>query len=347
MRVIRFNNVAQSLKLEPESFDDLYLIARVVSGGDVVEAKSLRRFRASEGDVGEQKEVTIRLQVERAEVDKSADMLRITGKIVGGHPEEFIRMGSYHTINLGAGEIIDIQKPEWKDYLLKRIKQAMLDSKKPKLGIIVMDDELATIAYVKGYGIEILSQLYSKLSKRMKEKDFEKQKEQYFNDLIKSANNMKVDIVVLAGPGFTKDDLKKHIAQKGAKVEKKVFYTAASDAERSGVREVMQSDIVADIFEKEHVRKEFEYLNIFLQGVRTSGAFYGNAQVREALESYRAGIVLVNDSVLDDKQVKELLDIADQSKVRIEIFNSEDDAGMQLKNFKDIAAISKLLMSKE
>ncbi len=343
MRVIRFNSVTNSLKLEPESFDDLYLIARITAQDDVIEAHTTRRFRPSEGEKGEQKDVVIKLSVEKVEIDKNADMLRFTGKIISGRPMEYIRVGSYHTINIAAGDTLDMQKPEWKDYILKRVKQAMLESKKPKLGIVVMDDEMATLAYVKGYGIEIITELYSKLSKRMKEKDFEKQREQYFNDIIKSAGNMKVDIVVFAGPGFTKDDLKKYIQSKGIDVGKRVFYTSASDAERSGVREVMQSEMISDIFEKEHVKKEFEYLNLFLQGLRGSGSFYGTAQVKAALEEYKAGMVLVNDSSLNDSEIKDLLDMADRNKVKIEIFNSEDDAGMQLKNFKNIAAISKLL----
>ena len=56
------------------------------------------------------------------------------------------------------------------------------------------------MSYIKGYGIEVVSELYSRLSKRMKEKDFEKAREKYFETIIAAVKNMSVDMVVIAGP---------------------------------------------------------------------------------------------------------------------------------------------------
>ena len=77
MRVVRFNSSTKDLKLVPSSFDDLYLLARIIGAGDVVTASTTRRFRPSEGDEGEQKEVVITLAVEKVEVDKNALKLRL------------------------------------------------------------------------------------------------------------------------------------------------------------------------------------------------------------------------------------------------------------------------------
>ena len=339
MRSVRLNEVSGVLKAEPESFDDLYLLAIVITKGDSVGAKSTRRFRASEGDKGEQKDVFIKLTVEKTEIDKAAGRLRVSGKITSGNPEEFVAIGSYHTLNIGPGDALDIQKGEWKDYILSRIRQAVAESKKPRLGVIVLDDEKALVAYIKGYGIELISELYSRLSKKMKEKDFEKQRLQYFNDVIAAIKNMSVDMVVVAGPGFTREDIKKYMETMDIDTGKRLIYTPASDAERSGIREALQSDAVAKVLENEHVKKEFAYLNEFLASLRAGGKFYGIDGVREGIDNRRIGIVLVNDSALNDEKTKELLDYADKHKIKIEIFNADDDAGIQLKNFKDIAGV--------
>lgn len=344
MRIIRFNGVSNSLKLEPESVEDLYVLAIIISKNDAVESKTSRRFRPTEGDKGEQKDVIIKISVESSEIDKNSGRLRLLGKILSGKPEEFVTLGSYHTLNIGAGDIIDIQKEEWKEYVLKRIKQAVVESRKPRLGIVVLDDEKALVSYIKGYGIEIISELYSRLSKRMKEKDYQKQRDEYFKDVINSINNMNVDIVVVAGPGFTKDDIKKYMSDMGIEISKQIAYCPASDAERSGIREVMQSPVVGKILENEHVKKEFEYLNIFLGGLRFGASFFGIEGVREALGSHRIGVVMINDSSLNDEKMKEILDRVDESGIKIEIFNAEDDAGAQLHGFKDIAAISSSLL---
>ncbi|MDE1855846.1 MAG: hypothetical protein KGH49_01255, partial [Candidatus Micrarchaeota archaeon] len=186
-------------------------------------------------------------------------------------------------------------------------------------------------------------ELYSKLSKRMKEKDYEAQREKYFIEIIKAIENMKVDIVVVAGPGFTKDDIKKYIVNKGIKIEKKLVYALASDAERGGIREAMQSDAVTALLAQEQVKREFELLNKFLSGLKLGSSYYGVTDVMKSLEEYDAAVVMVNDTALNKKEIQEALDIADGQKVRIEIFNSEDDAGRQLANFKGIASMSKRL----
>ncbi|MCL5419279.1 MAG: mRNA surveillance protein pelota [Candidatus Marsarchaeota archaeon] len=339
MRIMRFNRVSNAIKLEPESFDDLYLLAMIIAPGDRVEGRGYRRFRASEGDVGEQKEVFIEVSVEKVEIDKSAGRLRLIGTILQGRPAEYVSMGGHHTINVAEGDIIDVMKPEWKEYILKRLKQAQAEARKPKLGIIVMDDEKALVSYIRGYGIDIVAELYSHLSKRMKEKDYGKQRVQYFNDIIKSAENMSVDIIIIAGPGFTKDDLRKHISDMNIETKKRLVYAAASDAERSGIREVMRSGTVGELLQNEHVKKEFEYLNVFLAQLRAGQAASGAEGVAKAIAEARPQRILVNDSAINEPAIKRVLDLADSKGIRIEIYNADDDAGMQLRSFRDIAAI--------
>lgn len=345
MRIIRFYDSTNLLKIEPESFEDLYLLAMVVGAGDVVSSKSSRRFKASEGDTGEQKDVFISISLEKIELDKSAGRLRLAGRIVGGKPEEFIRLSSYHTLNIGPSDMLEIQKKEWKSYIIKRLKQSVAESKRPKLGIIAVDDEKATVAYVRGYGIDIVGELYSHLSKRMKEKDYENQRAVYFNELIKTANEMKVDIVIIAGPGFTKDDIKKYIKANNTEVKKRFEYASASDSERSGVREVVNSESTSKILESEHVKKEFWYLNLFFRGLRISKSLVGPDAIVDALKKHSAGIILVNDSVLNDEKIKQVLDQADMRGVKIEIFNSDDEAGAQLKGFKNLVGLDRSLLA--
>jgi len=344
MRIIRFYEASKTLKLVPESFEDLYLLDRVLSVGDLVASRSYRRFKSSDEDTGEQKEVFLRLALEKAEVDRSASRLRLTGKILEARPEEFVRLNTYHTLNIAPSDELEITKPEWREYILKRLKQSVQESKRPRLGIIAMDDEKATMAYVMGYGIEITGELYSGLSKKMKEKEFEAQRIKYFDEILAAATRMNVDIVVLAGPGFTKDDIKKYVEARGVRVGKRLFYASSGDAERTGIREIMQSSETSRILESEHVRREFQYLNIFFGSLRAGRSIYGAEKVGKALDGYTLGVVIVNDSVINNEQIRVLLEKADRNGVRIEIFNSEDEAGSQLSGFGNIAGIEKSLL---
>ena len=337
MKILGFNNISNVMRLEPESFDDLYLLAVVINHGDEVEGKSTRRFRPSEGDKGEQKEIRVKIDVEKAEIDRSAFRLRVSGKIIDGSPLEFISMGSYHTLNIEPRDVISVHKEEWKEYIMRRLKEAVAEAKKARLGIVAMDEEKASFAYIKGYGIDIFSEIYSKLSKKMNEKEYKKQKEAFFDSVISTVNNMLVDVVVIGGPGFTKEDMKKYMDGNRKSIDKRVSYVQASDAERSGIREIMQSEAVAKLLENERVKKEFWYLNMFLSGLVSGRSVYGADNIESRINEIK--LVMVNDDVLNEKEVKKVLDIADAHGVKIEIFNSGDDAGMQLVRFKGIAAV--------
>ncbi|MCL5675332.1 MAG: mRNA surveillance protein pelota [Candidatus Marsarchaeota archaeon] len=341
MKILGFNAVSNRLRLVPESFEDLYLLARIIASGDRIGARSYRRFKSTEDDEGEQKEVFIVIEVEKVEIDRGAGRLRLTGKIAEGRPEEYVRLRAYHTLNIGATEEMEITKQEWKDYILKRIRQAVEEAKRPRLGIIVLDDEKALAAYVRGYGIDIVAEIYSKLSKKMSEKEFEKQRNKYFDEVIAEASGMEIEIVIIAGPGFTKDDIALYMKDRGIATGKKVVYAQASDTERSGIREVTQSETVSKILENEHVKKEFGYLNAFFTSLRLGRGIKGNDEVYRALSEYRLGVVMVNDSMINREEIKRTLDLADRSNVKIEIFNEEDEAGKQLGSFGGIAGIEK------
>ncbi|MEM3180967.1 MAG: mRNA surveillance protein pelota [Candidatus Micrarchaeaceae archaeon] len=343
MRILGFNETTNTLSVVPDTFDDLYLLARIIGEGDEIEAKTYRRFRPNEGSEGEQKEVRAKISAEKIEIDKNSLRLRITGKILSGRPEQYIAIGSYHTLNIAQGERISITRKEWPAYIKEILNEAVKESKKSKLGVVVLDEEKATVAYVKGYGIEIATEIYSKLSKKMKQKEYELEKSRFFATLAKKINDMNVNTVIVAGPGFTKDDLKQYISANRIEIGKKLIWTSASDAERSGIREALQSDEVSKLLENEKIKQEFKYLDMLLRGLSLGAAYTGPGKVLDALNTYATGIVLVNDSVINKQEIKEILDTAYKQHVKIRIFNADDDAGMQLKSLGNIAAISKQL----
>ncbi|MGH2638026.1 MAG: hypothetical protein ACRDF4_01860, partial [Rhabdochlamydiaceae bacterium] len=306
-----------------------------------VKSESERRFRANETDKGELKKVIITLDVEKTELDKNAIRLRVMGKIIEGKPEEFIKLRSYHTLNIAPGDVLELQKPVWKSYIVSVVRNAVSDSKKPRLGLIVVDDEKALPAYMLGYGIEFRNEIYSKLSKRMTPKDFQEQQKKYFDNILDHISKMNVDTVVVAGPGFTTDDIKKYGEDSGIikKMGKRLIFESVSNSERSVIFELVRRYKVARILEKERIRIEFKLMEDFLTNLSTMRSKYGVDNVSDALDNGEASTILVNDSVLGNQEIQALLATAEERKVNIEVFNSIDEVGMQLHSFKDIACV--------
>ncbi|MCL4410924.1 hypothetical protein M1452_00060 [Candidatus Marsarchaeota archaeon] len=287
MKILKFYQSENLLKVKVEIFEDLWSLQRVIFSGDAVKSKSVRRFKANESDVGELKDVMVTVVVEKTELDKTAQRLRIMGKIVDGSPLEYIRLGSYHTINVAAGDVIDIIKLKWPDYLLSVVRNAVSESRRPLLGIIAVDDEKALPAYLLAYGIEFRNEIYSNLSKKMSQKDFQEQLNKYFDAIVNEINGMTVDTVIVAGPGFTKDDVQKYMQSKGIEktLNKRLIFESTSNAERSGVYELIKSDKTSGLLEKERIRAEFILMEKFLHNLSIGLHVYGIENVSDAIRS--------------------------------------------------------------
>ncbi len=343
MKIIKFYKTEKLLKIKIENFNDLLNIQRVIFINDIVKARSLRKFKPEENDRGELKEVTIYLNVEKTEIDKDSEKLRIMGKIINGNPLKYIQLHSYHTLNIEKNNIIEIKKQlEWPNYLLKIIEDATKESKKPNLGIILIDEEKSLFAYLLGYGIDFINEIYSNLSKRMTSKDYQEHKIKYFNKIIELIKNMDVSIIIIGGPGFVKDDIKKFMEDNYLvqKLNKKLFYINVSNVEHSGVYELIKNNEIENILKNQKIRLEFKLMEEFLRQVSIDKSVYGIKNVIEGIQNYEISKILVNDNILNNQEIKQLLGNAEKNNIKIIIFNSNDEVGNQLHNFKDIAGIN-------
>ena len=341
MKIIKFYESEGKLKVRVDTLEDLWTLQRIIFPNDIVRSESLRKFKAGEHEEGEMKEVVITLKVERSEFDKTANRLRIMGKIMEGRPIEYVKLNSYHTLNIAPEDVIEVWKTKWPDYIISVVRAAVADTKKAKLGVIVLDDEKALPAYLLGYGIEFRNEIYSGLSKRMSQKDFTEAQKKYFQKVLDIAIEMKVDTVIVAGPGFTKDDVKKFGEDSGLlkKSGKRILFESASNAERSGVYELIKGEKVATLLERERIRVEFKLMEGFLNGLSSGKSKSGAKDVEEAIENYEAKIVLVNDSVLGNPDIQKILGKAEDNKAKITVVNSDDEVGEQLHAFKDIVCV--------
>ncbi len=329
------------MKVRIETMEDLWSLQRILFTDDIVRSESERKFKPEDGSKGELKKVFITLKVEKTELDKAAMRLRISGKILDGKPLEYVRLNSYHTINAAPGDVLEAVKGKWPGYVLQVVRGAVSDSRRPRLGLIVVDEEKALPAYLLGYGVEFKNEIYSGLSKRMGPKDFAEQQNKYYEKVLSVAGNMDVDTIVMAGPGFAKEDIKKYGEGKGIiqKLGKRLVFSPSSNSERSGIYELIRSDAVARLLERERIRMEFLLMERFLSGLSSGRSKYGVEEVREFIATGLADTVMVNDSFIGKPDVQEVLSEAEKEGIRIEVFNSDDEVGQQLHAFKDMAAM--------
>lgn len=339
MRILKIDRKSGEVKLIPECLEDLWHIERVLEEGDIVSARSKRKYKPSEGAEGEKKPVKIDLGAEKIEFSKFANRIRVTGKIKGGTPEEYIQIGSYHTIDIETGKPVTIAK-RWRGYQIDRLKKAVKETKRPRVGIVVMDERKALFALLKGYGVEYGVEISSAASKGG-EKHEEKTR-QYYGDILKKIEMLKVGRIVIAGPGFAKDGMKKFIKGKNPGLLKKITFGTCSYAERSGVNELLKSGVMSKIAAAERIEGEMVLMERFKAEIgKESGlAAYGYEEVRKAV-GYGAlsDLFIVDELLRKEKRIEGLLEEAEKKRVKITIFSKDSDSGNELSGFGGIAGL--------
>lgn len=341
MRIVHFERKTGEMKLQVDTLDDMWHLDRIIAPGDLVEAHSLRTYKV--GTKEEKKSVTIRVKAERVEFAKSANRLRILGPIVWGEPEEYIQLGKYHTIDIAEGERLKVIKG-WKNHEIERLKQAEKESKKARIRIIVLDDEKALTAMLRAFGVDYGAEFYFSGSK--KGDDYEKAQSEYFGKIMAEIERHPEKFIV-AGPGFTKDNLKDFIGKRKPDLLKKIVFESVSYAERSGVNELLNKGTVEKIIGEERSASEMKLMEELLVDIykETGKAAYGIKEVRKAVEAFAVKRLLVLDEYLrTDKEAEAVVDLADRNKAEIVVFSSEGDAGAKLRGFGKIAAFLKFRM---
>ncbi len=350
MRINKQDRSENLIKLTPENLEDLWHIERILAEGDQVEGVSWRTFKASEAAAAEKKKINVRLSAEKIEFARHANRLRVSGKIISGTPEEFVQVGSYHTLDVEPNFAISIYK-DWKQHHLERIKQAMAETKRPRLYLLVMDEREATFATVRGFGVSYEWELEYKGSKRDEAKKQAEEGKQFFGELLSRLENLKeVHRIVIAGPGFAATNFIKWAKEKNPKLASLFVLEHCTYADRTGVNELLKKGVVGRVASEERVALELQMMEEFKLGIAKSSdkVCYGLKNVRLAVESTAAKKVMVLDEVLRQKKnVEEIIELAQTNGIEVMIFSHESDGGKELAGVGGLAAFLRFSLAQK
>jgi protein pelota len=321
--------IGKKTKLQPQILEDLWLLAKIIREGDLVEGNSFRRFKTDKlrAESGEKKPIRVKLKVESVEFNKNANKLRLTGVIISGHPEEFIQVGEHHTLDVEEGESIEVEK-DFNLYELKMLKESK--KKSSKIIIILIDESEARFYEVGLEGVKFMFDIENQANKRDL-KNFQEQKKEFLKEIVDS---IKTNEIIIAGPGFMKNELKKMI-------EVKVWIENASTTEITGVYELIKKGVLNKVFGEQKIEKEFEALEEFKKSIGKGDGLscYGLNEVKNAVETNAVEKILVIDNLLrKNVEVEKIVKKAEDKGAEAIIFDSSDNAGGEFKNIQ-IAAM--------
>ncbi|MEM0475507.1 MAG: mRNA surveillance protein pelota [Candidatus Norongarragalinales archaeon] len=335
----KINEEESTMCLEPESLEDLWTVSRLAQAGDICRGVAWRRFKTRDltrAESGEKKKIRVELRIENVEFAEAANRVRLTGVILRGEPEEFAPLGEHQTLDVEIGTRVEIQKQKISVFERKILENALKRSKRVDALIIAMDDERATIACLNSSGVRFACELESEASKRQP-KTYAELRKKFFSEILKQveAATSQGSSVIVAGPGFAKDEFRKYVERAAPETAKKIFFENASNAERAGVNEVIKRGIARKILGEQKQTIEWEKLEEFKKRIARGGlAVYGADEVKRAVEAGAASEVLVLDEVLRKNEAAQtVVEKAERLGASVFVFDSRSEAGREFAGF--------------
>ena len=336
----------ERMTLVPETVDDLWHLSYVLEPGDLVSGDTTRRIQRNDDqmrDTGGQREhISVTIEVESVEFARFANRLRVGGVITGCSRED--QLGLHHTLNVEQHEELTIEK-QFKADQIERVEAAEAAADNPDVAIATVEEGEAYIHLVKEYGVDE----YASFTKPTGKGEYSRPREELFGELGSALSHLDTDAIILAGPGFTKQDAKDYIVENHRDLEDLITVVDTSSAGGRGVHEVLKRGAVEEVQDETRIAREAETIDELMIRIGDGAkAAYGIEQVQEAAEFGAVEELLVLDERLRDERqaegdweidVNEVIDAVEQKGGEITVFSKEFQPGQQLKNLGGIAAL--------
>ena len=342
MKILKLNRTSGVIEVIPESFDDLWHLQKIVVPSDIIEGSTLRTLKAK--DVEQKKEkirMYLEIRVEKVELDAQGQRIRFLGKIISGKPADLVEVNSYHSLDFEIKEKIRITKRKLNAFEIERLKKAEKEGNKSKIMLITLDDEQADISLVKASGLKQVNLIKNSETsgKRFKQ---EKKENTFLKKIVEEIKNSDAEIIVIAGPGFTKNYLKKYLEENLRDNKKQMIFESVSEIGIPGYNELMKKKVIEKINENAFIVKENELIeNLMKEIVREGLACYGLKECKKAVENGMVEELMITDELLVEKrnELEKYLELTERNKGMVHIISIENEPGKILKGLGSIACL--------
>lgn len=138
-------------------------------------------------------------------------------------------MGAYHTLDLELNRKFQLIKPEWDSISLERIEMACDVTQHADLGAVIMQEGLAHICLIQSSMTLVRSKVEGNIPRKRKgltsqhEKGLNNFYQNVMDGILRHINFDVVKCILIASPGFVKEQFFEYMIQQAVKTDKKVF----------------------------------------------------------------------------------------------------------------------------
>lgn len=356
-----------SITLIPEEPEDMWHAYNLIAEGDQVRSSTIRKVQneTATGSTSSSRMRTIlTISVETIDFDTQAQVLRLKGRNI--EENQFVKMGAYHTLDLELNRKFTLTKLLWDSIALERVETACDPTQSADVAAVIMQDGLAHVCLITSAMTLVRSKIDVSIPRKRKgnvaqhEKGLAKFYDSLIQSIIRHVNFDVVKCVLLASPGFVKDQFFEYMFQQAVKTDNKVLLenkgkfmlVHSSSGFKHSLKEVLQDPAVVAKMSDTKAAGEVKALEQFYTTLQCepAKAFYGKKHVLKAADGQAIETLLISDNlfrcqdVATRKEYVQLVDSVRDSGGEVKIFSSMHVSGEQLAQLTGVAAILRFPM---
>ena len=325
--------------LLPESIDDLWHLQHLVSPGDLVFATTFRSMEGATDKIRpekvEKRPVRLCVRVEKVEFSAHGVRLRISGIIEHG-----VDTGAYHTINVETGYEVSVIR-RWRPVDLERIDRAVKASVYGVIHVLTIEEGEAELFRLRQYGPESVITITAGSGKGGENET----RTGFFDAVIKSIAEVSGPLVI-AGPGFVKEDFVRYAKNKNSAPAGRAIIAETRRIGRGAVQDVIGAGTLEKLIGDLQLSREVRLMDDVLLRISQDGAVaYGHKAVATAIEYGAVDEVLLADSLLRDPAIVPLIENAEKMQAKVVVLSTEFEPGERLAALGGIAALLRYKMN--
>ncbi len=278
--------------------------------------------------------MTLGVRVEKVEFSEDDLRLRLLGTIETG-PQD---VGQHHTLTVETGDPLKISKAHWRETQRDRLSRAVSESSKPRIVFVSLDQDEATVAVLRQFGLKEAATVRS--GRSGKQYGERPSADAYHSEIAgKLAALVEPGMpLVLLGPGFEKETLAEDLKAAGFG-RTYVYHTGQSGM--AGVNELLKAGMGADVLRESAVGAEMEAVERLMAEIAKPDGLgtYGDREVSEAAEAGAVETLLVLDSRIRGEDLDAVVRAVEDQKGRVVIVSGQHDGGRALASLGGMGAV--------
>jgi len=349
-----------------EEAEDLWHLYNIAAVGDTIKASTIRKVQkeSTTGTVqSESKKIMITIQVRAVEYDSPGNCIRFSGK--NCEENQWVKMGAHHTVEIELNNKLTVGKDCWDFMFLKCLDEATDVHKTAEVATVLMEAGTANFHLLTAVLVKDVHRVSVSLpKKRVTTTGYDKAVARFFEQVYAGVRDHidlnLVKCVVLAGPGFVKDDFLTWMMQRANSAgdvqilqKKSSFVLAhASCVHKQALKELLADEQVQKSISNTKAAAQLRALEDFYQMVKTEPdrVSYGPLQVKESVDRGAVTSLMVVDSLFRNANVvlrRQYVNLAESVREQggvVHVFSQQHVSGEQLSQLSGIAAVLRFPM---